>query len=296
MRSVASSVTSTHLSICSTEGRFSSPAFSTSQNWSWCRQTYEFSNNDWGTESQFTYEDSRYFSREQCSCCGSLYRNDYIASDHIARDDEQWIFEPYRDFRSVARAKYRYRKIRENKGKCNSYRGRKQWQADQRTRNKKNKREKLRFAIYESQKEVRCYTRGFYMTTKHALVEWDTRPHEELDNWITSTNNNLKRYPVLNHGASRFEALGPYIEVGESFGAWCQPRIAEMRSVKEARIRRNEIMPFRPMIWQRGANQSPLGKFIIYTGNHTPSTTLPTDAHDALGHMRLDAILTLNRC
>ena len=103
---------------------------------------------------------------DDCPFCNPKYRDAWIAEAHKSRDDYLWIFEPYRDFRSAARAK---RKTRENNGGCNSYRCRRQGQAEQRRRNKRARWEGVRFAVLESQTVVMGCGDG----VKVGVVEWD---------------------------------------------------------------------------------------------------------------------------
>ncbi|KAF2129090.1 hypothetical protein P153DRAFT_431886 [Dothidotthia symphoricarpi CBS 119687] len=121
--------------------------------------------------------------RWRCSCCttpaysfdGSIWTMDpdsirifYIEEIDVAtdlaaqshmNDAGRWITHPFGDLRSVARARNRKWKIRENKGGCNSYRCRKQGQTEQRAKNKREKRENVKWAVRECN-DTPCLTSG----------------------------------------------------------------------------------------------------------------------------------------
>jgi hypothetical protein len=222
----------------------------------------------------------------ECTLCNGEYHQDVIEAN---REEVSWIFEPYRDFRSAARAKQRER--RRHKGQyvdLNSFIGRMQAQAQWRAENKRAKREITRFAILESQRYVQSCTLSFE-PTKHKVVDWDLHPSIEHDEWLMYTDD-LARYQLLYQNADVFESTEPYIEVGENFATWGQRRIAEMRSVKESRIRRNAPLTSKPMLWQDKMDYRQGMRYTIYTGDAS-TTTLPTNAYDALGHKLLRFVL-----
>jgi hypothetical protein len=247
---------------------------------------YSLSYSDYG----YDY-DTGYDLWLDCSLCNGRDREDSIALSNEERDR---MFEPYRDFRSVGRAKQRERRSREDKSsRCNSYKGRKREQAWRRMINKRAKREKVRFAILESQKEVVCFTRNF-QPTKHKVLAWDIKLPEELDEWVMNMNDDLVRYIVLHQDADTFESPKSYLQVGEDFATWCQRRIAEMRNVKESRIRRNAPTSFRPTVWESKMEHRHGKRYNVYTGE-VNITTLPTNSYDALGHELLRSALTPGR-
>lgn len=198
--------------------------------------------------------------------------------------------QEYSDFRASSRDKHRERKARPKNG-CNSYKCRKSGQAQARTRNKKSKAENVRFAVRESQKEVPCHTRGIFRRTKHHFVEWCFPREEELDPWVHDMPDAMIRYITTHHGADAFESAEPYVEFGENFSVWCQRRIAEMRAVKENRIRRGDPESFKPMLWERRRVWQHYKGYDIYCGDES-TTTQPTNANDALGHALLRSILS----
>jgi hypothetical protein len=218
-----------------------------------------------------------------CSLCNGEHDQEIIESN---RNIDSWMFEPYHDFRSAGRAKQRERRGREDTGnRVNGYRCRKQQQTENRRDNKRSKREITRFAVQESQEVVQW----FYP----ALVDWDTKLPEELDEWITDMDD-LTRYQVLHQDAETFESSEPYLEVGENFTTWCQRRINEMRSVKESRIRLDAPLTFQPMVRQDKMDHRYRGQYCVYTGDAT-TTTLPTTVYDALGHELLRCVLSPGR-
>ncbi|KAH4208508.1 hypothetical protein HBH98_197460 [Parastagonospora nodorum] len=198
--------------------------------------------------------------------------------------------QDHSDFRASSRDKQRERKSRPKRG-CNSYKCRKSGQTQQRTKNRKKKAENVRFAVRESQKEVPCYTRGFFRRTKHQFVEWDFPREEELDPWVHDMPDAMIRYITVQHGADAFESAEPYVEFGENFSLWCQRRIAEMRAVKENRIRRGEPESFKPTLWERRHDWRHYKGYDIYCGDES-TTTQPTNVYDALGHALLRSILS----
>jgi hypothetical protein len=235
-------------------------------------------------DSTYKYTDYLdYFDCLDCSLCNGEYDQEMIESN---RNIDSWMFEPYQDFRSAGRAKQRERRSREDTGnRVNGYRCRKQQQTENRRDNKRSKREITRFAVQESQEVVQWF--------HPALVDWNTKLPDELDEWVTNMDD-LTRYQVLHQDAETFESSEPYLEVGENFSAWCQRRIAEMRSVKERRIRLNVPPTFQPMLWQDKMDHRYGRRYHIYTGDAT-TTTLPTTAYDALGHELLRCVLNPGR-
>jgi hypothetical protein len=237
--------------------------------------------------------DSYPLSIDDCPCCSPSYSDWRIA---CGQESSNFPFDhpmpqDHADFRSSSRAKQRERKIRENKRGCNSYKCRKSGQAQQRTKNQKAKAENLKYGVRESQIIQPCYTRSFFAKTKHHFIAWDTRLEEEMDEWVYDMEDDVIRYITLRHGASAFESSEPYVEIGESFPVWAQRRIAEMRAVKESRIRKGEPEKMKQMVWRRRKDWRHFKKYDIYCGDER-STTLPTNAYDASGHEILRSILT----
>ncbi|KAH8722374.1 hypothetical protein GQ44DRAFT_711961 [Phaeosphaeriaceae sp. PMI808] len=223
---------------------------------------------------------------ENCHFCNGTYIDEMIAQ----AVQDSLNFQPYRDLRSVARERQRQRTIRENKsGRCNSYKCRKQGQTDQRTRNKRAKREKLKLAVEESQLVVACYTRNLE-PKKHKIIAWDVRLPEELDEVVLNMSDDVVRYVTFRQGAGVFESVGPYTNAGENFATWAQRRIAEMRSVKETRLRLGQPLSQTVLRWKRKKDQGHIEQFDIYTGDAN-TTTLPTNAYDANGHALLQRAL-----
>lgn len=245
----------------------------------------------WPSFDYFEYPDD-HIKLYYCPCCGPPLPQDELLAQHFEKEDNysSWKFAPYRDLRSAARSR-RPRK-RQDRRMCNSYQCRKQGQAWADTRNTKAKREIKRFAVLESQKEsIQWTSDGRIATYRHN--EWDIHQPEELDDEIDSMND-IERYSIFHQQADIFESPETYIEVGEDFSTWCQRRIGEMRSVKEARLRSSSPPTTKPMIWHRKRDGGYLRRYNIYTGDKS-TTTLPTNAYDALGHELLHSILTPSR-
>lgn len=215
--------------------------------------------------------------------CDSLsFTSDTLLAMEVEKDDDciSWKFAPYRDLRSAARSQ-RPRK-RQDRRRCHSCRCRKQGQAEADIRNMRAKREIERCAVAEAQRDS--------FDGSYCHMQWDIHLPEENDE-MTMELNEIERYIYHNQNAHVFESPEPYGEVGEDFSTWCQRRINEMRSVKEARIRANLPSVAKPMIWHRKTDGGYLMRFDIYTGDET-TTTLPTNAYDALGHELLRNIST----
>jgi hypothetical protein len=218
-----------------------------------------------------------------------------LSDEHLAEIYQDNLnSEPYRDIRSKARAGQRYRKIQEESGcvtcgRCHSYKSRRQEQSRWHARNKREKKEKVKVAVQESQNVVPCYTRNF-TPVKHSLVEWDTGLPEELDAWVVNMHDDLIRYITFHQNASAFESAAPYTKVGESFATWAQRRIHEMRCVKEDRLRRSAAPTSQPMVWQHKKYWHPEDTYDVYTGDAS-TTTLPTNTYDAFGHELLRSVL-----
>lgn len=221
-----------------------------------------------------------------CPFCDGSYEDEIHAAAEL--DNDILTFESSRDLRSPMREKQRQRKIRENKSERNSYKGRKEWQAYCRQKNKKLKRERVRLAVQESQNVVALYTLGF-KPAKHQATEWDIRIPENLDKWVSNMNDDLVRYTLFGQNAALFESHKSYIEVGEDFSTWCQRRVAEMRGVKESRLLRCAPLTAKPMLWKRSRRNATT--YDIFTGDAS-TTTLATNSYDALGHALLRALLT----
>jgi hypothetical protein len=226
----------------------------------------------------WAYSDHRdYDSQMECCICNP----EQFESAH-AEDENAWMFEPYRDFRSAGRAKQRERTSHENTTHYNGYRSRMEWQATCRSDNKRKKKVLAKVAKRESQNEL-------YVSHNVKIVEWDIHIPEELDRAFNHMDD-LRRYRKFNENASTFESAGPYTEVGELFAPWAQRRIAEMRSVKESRIRRNAPRTFKPMVLQEKHEYKHRRPDKIYIGDAS-TTTLPTNSYDALGHELLRRVL-----
>jgi hypothetical protein len=218
-----------------------------------------------------------YNSLMDCGIC-----NDAMFNTSRTLDEVAWNFEPYRDLRSAAHGKHRARSIRENKSNVtNSFKGRMQWQTMCRRDNKRKKKAVTKLAKLESQKDVHI--------GRHRVVEWDIHLPEELDR-VFDDMQDVKRYRLLHQDASIFESSEPYSEVGELFVPWAQRRIAEMRGVKESRIRRSAPLTLKPMVWHDKIDRKYVKRYKIYTGDAS-TTTLPTNSYDALGHELLRSVL-----
>jgi hypothetical protein len=232
------------------------------------------------------YNNYDYDDQRCCVFCRPRPRDDCIAEAQSLHDDTtSHFFTPYRDLRSAARTK---RRKRQDRRRCHSYRCRKQSQAEAATAHLKSKRMILRTEILESQNELCCYTRGFF-PAKHRVIEWDTSIHSDLDAEIASMDD-IERYQEFHQGADVFESPLPFIEVGEDFTTWCLRRIAEMRAVKEFRLARGTPQHVKPAIWQRKRDARSRKQIVVYIGDET-STTLPTNAYNALGHELLRSVL-----
>lgn len=232
-----------------------------------------------------------------CLCCGPFHSVDDLIAEYQELSNfptGDWTTQEHRDMRSAARARKRARKIRENKSSCNSYRCRRQRQTERRTTRKKKTAEDLKFALRESQSIEPCYTRSFFRRTKHHFLAWDTPHAEPTHSWVPETTDDIVRHLTLHRGAPVPEHHAPYLETGEFFAAWCQRRIAEMRAVKEDRLRRGAPSTRAPLVLRRVREWRFLKRFDVYTGD-AGSTTLPTNAYDALGHELLRSILTPHR-
>jgi len=227
-----------------------------------------------------------------CPCCTPEYWvEEYTEHQESINFPFGHLFpQEYSDLRASSRDKHRARKARPKNG-CNSYKCRKSGQARARERNKRSKAENARFAVKESQKEVPCYTRSFSRRTKHCFVEWCFPREEELDLWVHDMSDAMIRSITAQHGAAAFESGEPYVEFGETFSVWCQRRIAEMRAVKEDRVRRGDPASFKSMLWERGCDWQHYRGYGIYCGDER-TTTQPTNAYDALGHALLRSILS----
>ncbi|KAF1949815.1 hypothetical protein CC80DRAFT_579291 [Byssothecium circinans] len=126
---------------------------------------------------------------DHCPCCPPLPLDYHIAEAQEASrfPSSHYKTSEHRYFRALSRSQQRARKIRENKGGCNSYRCRRSGRAQQDIMNLKKKREGLKWAVRESQKEVLCYTADSRHRMKHCLLEWDTEVeeiHEEVSDLV----------------------------------------------------------------------------------------------------------------
>lgn len=231
-----------------------------------------------------------------CPCCSPLYHDDRLAESQASSDFPSipYLTSDYADFRASSRSKQRQRKIRENKSGCNSYRCRSMEQAQQDTRNLKKKREGLKWAVRESQRDVPWFTQTYWRKARHCFVEWDTKLEEELDEEIHDSEDGIVRYITLYHGVETFESEEPYVQIGETFAVWCQRRIAEMRAVKEGRIRHGKPESSKQMLWKTKLDWRYRRMYDIYTSD-AGTTTLPTNAYDALGHELLRSTLANSR-
>ncbi|OAK97525.1 hypothetical protein IQ06DRAFT_327882 [Phaeosphaeriaceae sp. SRC1lsM3a] len=239
----------------------------------------------------YSYPWADSFDLSYCPCCGPPIPKDELFAQHCEKEGDYigWKFAPYRDFRSAARSR---RRKRQDRRMCHSYRCRKEGQAYADTRNTKEKREIKRLATSENQKESISWTSDGRLA-RYSTLEWDIHQPEELDQDLEYMDD-IERYKVFHQHAEIFESTEAYLEVGEDFSTWCQRRINEMRSVKEARIQYNLPATAKPMVWQRKSDGGYLRQYNVYTGDAS-TTTLPTNAYDALGHMLLRNILTPSR-
>jgi hypothetical protein len=208
-----------------------------------------------------------YDSQMECCICNA----EFFESSH-AGDEDAWMFEPYRDFRSAGRAKQRERTCRENKSDRHGFRSRMQWQSDCRRDNKRRKKALTKTAKWESQKEgyVGC-----------RVVEWDIHLPEELDQLFQEIDH-LRHYEDLDQYASTFESAEPYTKFGELFAPSAQRRIADMQGVQESQIRGNASRPSEPMVLQDMLGYRHERADKIYIGNAV-ATTLSTNSYDTLG-------------
>jgi hypothetical protein len=216
-----------------------------------------------------------YDSQMECCICNA----EIFESSH-AGDEDAWMFEPYRDFRSAGRAKQRERTCRENKSDRHGFRSRMQWQSDCRRDNKRRKKALTKTARWESQKEG-------YVGCK--VVEWDIHLPEELDQLFKDIDP-LKYYEDLDQYASTFESVEPYNEVDELFAPSAQRPIADMQGVQDPRIRGNASRPFEPIVLQDMLDYKQGRGDKIHTCNAV-ATTLPTNSYDALGHELLRCVV-----
>ncbi|KAH7390789.1 hypothetical protein DE146DRAFT_143034 [Phaeosphaeria sp. MPI-PUGE-AT-0046c] len=247
--------------------------------------------------SVYSYSSLDYFGYDSdidlyyCPCCGPPIPRDTLLAEHFERDDNDrsWKFAPYRDLRSAARSR---RRKRQDRRMCHSYKCRKEGQAYADTRNTKAKREIKRFAALENQEGVLWQT-PIWTPTGFNWIEWDIHQPDE-DNQFFENMHDIERYSILHRDASIFESPQPFIEVGETFSTWCQRRINEMRNVQESRLRAGTQATLKPMLWRRKYNRRYLKQYDIFTGDAT-TTTLPTNAYDALGHELMRSVLTPTR-
>ncbi|KAL5119742.1 hypothetical protein ACEQ8H_002348 [Pleosporales sp. CAS-2024a] len=231
--------------------------------------------------------------RQTRYCCSVWTSDFYTAYEQEASNFPFGHSMPreYSDFRSSSRAKQRKRKIRENKGGCHSYRCRKQGQAEQRIYNLKKKRLDVKVAVSESQKIAYYFKWNGSRWLRLPSVTWDTQPDEEIDYFSDGRADDFVWDMMREHGADAFTRTDEYVQLGETFAVWCQRRIAEMRAVKESRIRCGEPAAMTPMRWERKHDRIYFIQYNIYTGDER-TTTLPTNAYDACGHELLRSILT----
>ncbi|KAF2681800.1 hypothetical protein K458DRAFT_420562 [Lentithecium fluviatile CBS 122367] len=202
---------------------------------------------------------------------------------------------PFRDLRSASYAHRKTRKYandrRRNSGTCHSVGCRKWCQSEQRLKNKRQKRDRLVHELWASQQRVPCYTLCF-QPAKQMYVQWDVRLKEEFDEYIEDMNDDVVRYEKLHKNAAIFESSETWVEVGEEFSTWARRRIAEMRTVKEKRLRAAEPVAQQVKVWKTHRTGPAYGDtYKVYCG--TPgTTTLPTTTYDAYGHALLRAALT----
>lgn len=107
----------------------------------------------------------------------------------------------------------------------------------------------------------------------------------EMRRWY----DDVERYTHFGHDAEIFESEEPYKEVGEGFSTWCQRRIEEMRCVKEGRLRSRKPQVVKQRALKSMVYRDRTRPYDVYIGDET-STTLPTNAYDALGHELLRSI------
>jgi hypothetical protein len=231
--------------------------------------------------SQDSYLD--HLDRLDCSLCNPLrFRDSDIAfAQQYHFPSITYIESEHADFRASARAKQRQRKIRENRSGCNSYRCRKMEQARQDTVNLQKKREDLKWAVRESQKDVLCYRQTNWKKPRDYFWKWDTQLEEETDEQEHDLEDDIGWYITVRRGADAIDREEPYVETGESFAIWCQ---------KEDRIRRGKSLSSRQMVWRRKHDWQYGRSHDVYTGDEK-TTTLPTTAYDALSHELLRFML-----
>jgi hypothetical protein len=266
-----------------------SASYTSSQNpYSWSDSFYD--SQGYRYSSQDSYLD--HLDCLDCSLCNPLrFRDSNIAfAQEYHFPSITYIESEHADFRASSRAKPRQHKIRENKPGCNSYRCRKMEQARQDTKILKSKREALKWAVRESQRDILCYRQDYLKQSRHRFLQWDTQLEEETDEQLYDSEDDIETYITVHRGADTFDSQEPYVEIGETFAVWCQQRIAEMRAVKEDGIRRGKPPSSKQIVWRRKHDWQYGRMYDACTGNES-TTTLPTTTYDALGHELLRFIL-----
>jgi hypothetical protein len=191
---------------------------------------------------------------------------------------------PFCDLRSAARARHQSRKGRSNSaGKCRSVACRKWGQRTQRAENKRRKREIVRLeVVYSRERKNEYFLHYDAADAKPISSMWEVSLEEELDEEMERARRET----------GELESGEVYTDLGELFSVWAQRRIAEIRAVKESRLRKSEPATQRVAISQtKRLHRSSRDEYNLYHGS-VHSTTLPTNSYDAYGHAILRAVLT----
>lgn len=204
-----------------------------------------------------------------------------------------------RDIRSAAYARKWTRNYHDSGPRTRSVAGRKWWHAERRNDNKRLKRDTLRHSIKEAQERKQVFSGGKYKNWHFIL--WDLIPDDGFDEEIENMRDDVIRYEKMHWYNDIFERTDPCMEVGETFSIWAQRRIAEMRAVKEDRLRNKLPLVQRQVAFQShqiramGIRQRSVifdrSGYEVYPGSPN-TTTLPTNDYDAYGHALLHRILT----
>ncbi|KAJ4292405.1 Cell surface superoxide dismutase [Cu-Zn] 4 [Kalmusia sp. IMI 367209] len=264
-------------------------------------QALQFGRDDVRREQETNWDDDAWLF---CPCCQPLSDLEILAmrqSENLFADDlrneshmnaaGRSTMHPFRDIRSAAYARKRSRKYPQNGPRTRSVGGRKWEKAERRNTNKRGKRDRLRQELSMNQGRVPIWSFG--KPKRIEFLVWDIHLKEDFDEHIGDMSDDVIRYEKLHKNAATFESVQAYTETGELFAAWAQRRIAEMRAVKEARMR--EALPRlqRPMVSRHLAIPRLGGRFEynVYCGSAS-TTTLPTNGYDAYGHALLLAAIT----
>ncbi|KAJ4358029.1 uncharacterized protein N0V89_002608 [Didymosphaeria variabile] len=222
-------------------------------------------NDSWDAHSRVPLTDSECSDWDDitwfgCLCCRELSSSDIVASqqgeDLFAADlrNESYMnaagrttMHPFRDMRAASYARKRSHRFPDSRPRTRSIGGRKKEHADRRRNNNRRKRDILRYEIHDNQQRKEVWSPG--KSKNMELVVWETNAEEEFDEHVEGMMDDVIRYEKLHKNAEVFENPEHYVETGETFSAWAQRRITEMRAVKESRLRRMLTPRQRPMTY-----------------------------------------------